>query len=466
MELEWKVPLKGVGEAPVVPKSQTPDSMASALTSSVTEIFEKAFTDSGSSGKHVAPIEQKAILTLHRPGSSGDSWHRLNIHLVTPNLMKDAAARVNPGVWIDLKAPGSIQLAVKDDQSYFGKAKLTYKKALQYTTEYGTVYDTQSTGSDVEYPKAEDPTVKEVKEFVNALADYGIGLFAPDYVTAPLGFVPAFKELEKLKSYAYDWALTTKTPYGSMASSQGVFESSDAAKSSNAVFSAEGDALWDHQTVVWDKLGDGLATEIDYCFKMHREPDAIGDTELFIRAVIPYKRIATAGQQLDRHLEFEWAIRLSDLTQQPKGEPYSISVAGSGTFRPSAQCDVLLKLDAKVRGGVASGTMTYKRIRPRGMPPLELEAEVRCLGVFANGTQAVVTGPVTKWVNDPKKLVPPKSWLILQIKDEGTADQARAGYQPEKIARGKCTKGPDGIFPGKAIAGDITIVVLPEDTLN
>ena len=86
------------------------------------------------------------IVISVRDGEKGPDPYRTGRWFV----VKDEAFKINPGVWINFGAPGSIQLAVKDDSCYFGQAKLTYAKAIQRHTEHGTVYEKDSSESDVQ----------------------------------------------------------------------------------------------------------------------------------------------------------------------------------------------------------------------------------------------------------------------------------------------------------------------------
>ena len=90
----------------------------------------------------------------------------MNIAFEYAPIVKNTTFQINPGLWINPDAPGSIQLAVKDDKYYFGEAKLTYKKAAEKSTDHGTAYYRKSIGSDVKYPKIEDPTITKTKEFL------------------------------------------------------------------------------------------------------------------------------------------------------------------------------------------------------------------------------------------------------------------------------------------------------------
>jgi len=310
MEVEWKAPLKDGNEAPLLGK--TPDAPVPVSESKTSYQMELMFDDRRDEGvpnpNNLLPKLMTLRPTLYLPESSGDGRYRLQIPLR-----------------FSLHDPGSVQIAVRDDTAYFSETEFSYRKrdGRNFTTET----------SDIVYPKESDPFMKKIKDFFMAMADYTIGIFAPDKLAAAYGFLPVFLKLEELKDYPYDWRLTTKTPFGSTDAPDGVFEYSDTAKSPHPVFSCDGDTVWDHETVMWDKFASSrtpgpwpdCGSEINYRFKLFPEPEAKDDVELYIRAVLPYEHVE--GADLDhymrwvRHFELEWRVQLPGKREEKAPEP-------------------------------------------------------------------------------------------------------------------------------------------------
>lgn len=302
MEVEWKAPLKDGNEAPLIGK--TPPAPEPVSESKASYQMEVKFEDRPDEDEPKPSTFLFSMFelrpTLYLPESLGDGWYRLHIPLR-----------------FSLRDPGSVQLAVRDDTAYFGETEFSYRKVDRP--------DSTTKSNDIVYPKECDPLMKKILELITALSDYTIGMLDPspsNIASKAYGFLPVLMKLDDLKDYSYDWRLTTKTPYGSKEAPKGVFEYSDAAKSPHSVFSCNGDTVWDHETVAWEKLAQclipgtnpGYGREINYRFKLFREPDAKDDVELYIRAVLPYEHIE--GADLDhyarwvRHLELEWKVQL------------------------------------------------------------------------------------------------------------------------------------------------------------
>lgn len=235
----------------------------------------------------------------------GGSWYKLTVMIPHPmdrmvNKMprRDPETGKNMGTWLFLEKPGSIQIAVRDDHAFFQLDEFYYEKAK--STSHG--YVDKGTGTLTRYVKKED----KAADLKDALVSYamGTGSYAGGLVWESLSM------LEELENKTFDWSLTTKVPYGDEKDADGDFKDDDSAKASQAVFDPDSCKFWDYKTVLWEKLAGGMGRQLNYNFQLVRQPGYYGELELYIRVVVPYKRIAGATYTWVRHMELERRVVL------------------------------------------------------------------------------------------------------------------------------------------------------------
>ena len=118
----------------------------------------------------------------------------------------------------------------------------------------------------------------------------------------------------------------------------------------------------------------------------------------------------------------------------------------------------MLLVDAHLEDGRAWGSIEYSRVHEGGGGALRVMAEVSCVGLFRDGTEAVVTGPVSNVYGDPGNRIDVQDWWVLEIRDRGEEGELlRASNQNRQRALDRCISGFQDLPTLQSVDGDITI---------
>jgi hypothetical protein len=140
---------------------------------------------------------------------------------------------------------------------------------------------------------------------------------------------------------------------------------------------------------------------------------------------------------------------------------WSEKVTGGGQVA-AGTCVLTITMSAWSNdAGGFSGQMEYSRDQGTcsSAPPVSVHATVECLTLSADGTKAVLAGPIQTVQNDPNGLVQADSWLVLHVLEGGvgSGDRVRALVVTEAVALADCLDGPGTSFPGVVVDGNIKI---------
>jgi hypothetical protein len=119
---------------------------------------------------------------------------------------------------------------------------------------------------------------------------------------------------------------------------------------------------------------------------------------------------------------------------------------------------VMVLVDAHLRDGAASGRVEYSRVESRGDNAFRIEMDVRCVGLFRDGSQAVVAGAVSRIDGDVEGTVGPRDWWVVQVEEGGPeGDRILSQRYDRNSALSICQNGPTGAATLKAVDGDLSI---------
>lgn len=144
----------------------------------------------------------------------------------------------------------------------------------------------------------------------------------------------------------------------------------------------------------------------------------------------------------------------------PGGTPLPPSVAGTHSVlgRAFFPGGIMVLLDAQLREGQASGVFEYSQVRSGGETSLRVSVEVACIGVFQDGGEAVVAGPVTRVDGDYQGRVGVNDWWMVQVEEvEGEGDLIRSARVDRYRALDMCQQGPRQAATLQAVDGDLSI---------
>ncbi len=119
---------------------------------------------------------------------------------------------------------------------------------------------------------------------------------------------------------------------------------------------------------------------------------------------------------------------------------------------------IMVLVDAHLRDGISSGTVEFSQVQSRGEITLRVFSEVDCVGLFKNGTQAVVAGPITRVDGDYEGLIGSRDWWMVQIEEGGSdGDLLFSSRIPRDRGLSFCQEGPAQAATLRAVDGDLSI---------
>jgi len=118
----------------------------------------------------------------------------------------------------------------------------------------------------------------------------------------------------------------------------------------------------------------------------------------------------------------------------------------------------MVLLDAHLLEGRPSGSMEYSQVQSRGEITFRVQVDVACVGVFHEGAQAVVAGPISRADGDYMGRIGVGDWWVVQLEEGGPeGDLILSGRNDRNRALGICQQGPDGAATLRAVDGDLSI---------
>ncbi|MFC1575456.1 hypothetical protein ACFL5A_02260 [Gemmatimonadota bacterium] len=144
----------------------------------------------------------------------------------------------------------------------------------------------------------------------------------------------------------------------------------------------------------------------------------------------------------------------SGIDTSPPSTRGTHTVMGRGLFTGG----IMVLVDAHLTDGRADGAMEYSQVHEGGGGALRVISVVSCVGIFRDGTEAVVAGPVSQVYGDIRNLFDTQDWWVLEIREGGEeGDLIRANRQPRIRALERCHGGPTSIPNLRSVDGDISI---------
>jgi len=140
------------------------------------------------------------------------------------------------------------------------------------------------------------------------------------------------------------------------------------------------------------------------------------------------------------------------------GLPPAISCTHTVMGRAFFPGGVMVLIDAHLRDGIASGTVEYSRVENRRENTFRVDVDVRCVGLFRDGSQAVVAGPVSRVDGDYMGNVGVRAWWVVQVEEGGSeGDRILSQRHDRDRALSLCHNGPTGAATLRAVDGDLSI---------
>jgi hypothetical protein len=119
---------------------------------------------------------------------------------------------------------------------------------------------------------------------------------------------------------------------------------------------------------------------------------------------------------------------------------------------------IMVLVEAHLLEGRSSGKLEYSQVLSRGENTFRLMAQVECVGVFGEGSKAVVAGPITRTDGDFEGRVKPGDWWFVHLEEGGEGgDRISAGRHDRHRALALCQQGPSGSATLEAVEGDLSI---------
>jgi len=304
------------------PGSDTP--VPCQLSRNETILIEVPFTDPARVGRHardnIPAITKKLKLSLERYShdtnpSSADRYELL-IKIKDPIDKNAPKTAWGSHLGLKLSEPGSIKLAVREEDAYFNA-----RKSLAWCNmawKEGKVVDLP-TSTKLYNPDAKiDQNKKAVMELI-AGGHPGIGIFYSVW-SVLWNWAQSSETL--------DWTKTTCVPIGDPNKPEGDLRNNDQYSAEYSVF--QNDRSYDFQYMAWDRLDlSAIGYQISYNFDIYLE-DPVKTTPLFIRVVIPYRRKYAHKTLKHRYLEIEWRVELKGAESSPEPDNPWIKVFLSG----------------------------------------------------------------------------------------------------------------------------------------
>jgi hypothetical protein len=147
-------------------------------------------------------------------------------------------------------------------------------------------------------------------------------------------------------------------------------------------------------------------------------------------------------------------------TSGPSGTGLPPAISGTHTVMGRAffPGGVMVLIDANSRDGFASGTVEYSQVESRGENTFRVSVDVRCIGLFRDGSQAVVAGPVSRVDGDLMGNVGVRDWWVVQVEEGGSeGDRILSQRHDQDRALTLCHNGPTGAVTLRAVDGDLSI---------
>jgi hypothetical protein len=119
---------------------------------------------------------------------------------------------------------------------------------------------------------------------------------------------------------------------------------------------------------------------------------------------------------------------------------------------------VMLLLDAHLENGSAYGSMEYTEVQSRRDNTLRVFADVECLGLFRDNSEAVVAGPISRHFGGQVTEINPGDWWVVHVK-EGKPEGDLISTTIARRARALtlCQNGPETAAHLRAVDGDLSI---------
>ncbi len=119
---------------------------------------------------------------------------------------------------------------------------------------------------------------------------------------------------------------------------------------------------------------------------------------------------------------------------------------------------VMMLIDAHLQDGEAYGTMEYTQVQSRGDNTLRIFIDVECVGLFSDGTRAVVAGPITRSFGDQVTEINSGDWWMIQVQEGGSdMDLISTNIASRNRALSVCQVGPENSANLRAVDGDLSI---------
>ena len=144
---------------------------------------------------------------------------------------------------------------------------------------------------------------------------------------------------------------------------------------------------------------------------------------------------------------------------RPGGDlPPSISGTHTVMGRAFFAGGVMVLIDAHLREGIATGTLEYTRVESRGDNTFRVNVDVRCVGIFRDGSQAVIAGPVSRADGDLMGTIGVLSWWVVQVEEGGPEGDLIISQRHDRDrALTLCHDGPTVHATRRAVVGDLSI---------
>ena len=140
------------------------------------------------------------------------------------------------------------------------------------------------------------------------------------------------------------------------------------------------------------------------------------------------------------------------------GLPPSVSGTHTVMGRAFFPGGIMVLVDAHLLEGRPSGTLEYSQVQSRGEISLRVQVNVSCVGIFRDGTRAVVAGPVARADGDYMGRIGVGDWWVLELEEGGPeGDLILSGRDERDRALSVCQQGPDGAATLRAVDGDLSI---------
>lgn len=141
------------------------------------------------------------------------------------------------------------------------------------------------------------------------------------------------------------------------------------------------------------------------------------------------------------------------------GTPPSTSGTHTVLGRAFFPGGVMVLMDAHLEEGEAYGRVEYSRVRSRGESTFRVEVDVQCVGLFQEGAQAIVAGPVSRVAGDYTGLVGPMDWWMIQVEEGGSeGDRILSQRESKQRALSLCQNGSNQAATLRAVDGDLSIL--------